>query len=420
MKNNLTFKNVLTTVCFFLSIEMLFSNTPMHLRIDASGSNMQSGTTVFFYANGSIHNDSINDTPALGVLPGYLHAVTQFDGIDYVIKGLPLLIQDISIPIKITTGTNASYQISLSDIDNIPAGACLMLHDNFTNTNSDLRLGAYTCTVTDTETVARFVLTISISVFPVSGNSLNPTCISSANGFISAGLPSGTGPWNYYWKDSLNNIINTSLGKTAADTLFGVNAGAYRVDITADGTCSNGTYNYYLQATSSPAALFSLSTDTVDFLTPVIFTNTSVNATEFWWEFGDGMGSNNVNDSEYYVSPGTFTVTLTANNLTCGDTSRYSKEIKVLVQTTHVQKAQAGNIFISRDGNGYYVSSEKATPREITISVSDITGRKMCDDEKGVISGNKVYVNTSNSVNQALIISASCASGETIYKKVVN
>src|SRR4051812_48363408 len=101
MKNNLTFKNILSAACLFSSTCLLGSNSPMHLRIDASGNNMQSETTVFFYANGSVHNDPINDAPALGVLPGYLHVVTQFDSIDYVIKGLPLLVQDISIPVKI-------------------------------------------------------------------------------------------------------------------------------------------------------------------------------------------------------------------------------------------------------------------------------------------------------------------------------
>jgi len=65
-----------------------------------------------------------------------------------------------------------------------------------------------------------------------------------------------------------------------------------------------------------PMAGFTLSPDTVCINTPVLFTNTSSGGSAFTWDFGDGTiftGSNPPNHS--YTAPGTYTVTLTAQDM---------------------------------------------------------------------------------------------------------
>ncbi|HXU25747.1 MAG TPA: hypothetical protein VN698_00840, partial [Bacteroidia bacterium] len=243
MKN--VYKITLLVSCFMqFSLSSLKASVPMLLRLEAAGQAMQNETAVYFDSQGTFNYNDQYDAPSLGVSPGYLNIITRFDSIDFQIKCLPLLTQNISIPVKVVTGTSGSYQIYANDIKNLPFGACIMLHDNLTNTNQDLRLGAYTCNVSDTESVARFVLNISISTLSVSGNPINPTCSKSANGYIIVSGTIGTAPWNFYWKDSLNNIIKTSLQKSTADTLFGLNAGAYLVDVNTNGTCSNGALSF--------------------------------------------------------------------------------------------------------------------------------------------------------------------------------
>ncbi|MEM1318815.1 MAG: PKD domain-containing protein [Bacteroidota bacterium] len=58
---------------------------------------------------------------------------------------------------------------------------------------------------------------------------------------------------------------------------------------------------------------------------PVNFTNTSINATEFLWDFGDGSGlSNQENPTHVYTIPGTYEVTLIARSTPfCADTVRF-------------------------------------------------------------------------------------------------
>ncbi len=58
-----------------------------------------------------------------------------------------------------------------------------------------------------------------------------------------------------------------------------------------------------------------------------VFNNTSVAGQTFIWDFGDGSGSNDVNPAHLYSTPGTYTVTLIANDPnTCNltDTFRYT------------------------------------------------------------------------------------------------
>ncbi len=49
----------------------------------------------------------------------------------------------------------------------------------------------------------------------------------------------------------------------------------------------------------------------------VVFTNNSQNATSYWWDFGDGTTSTDMNPYHYYPVPGDYTVMLVAANEHC-------------------------------------------------------------------------------------------------------
>lgn len=418
-------KLFIVVVCLIqIGISSLKASAPiMLLRLEVTGQTMHNETVVYFDSAGTLHYNAETDAPSLGISPGYLNIVTRFDNIDFQIKCLPLLIQNISIPVKVVTGNSGSYQIYGSDIQNLPAGACIMLYDNLANTNQDLRLGAYTCTISDTESVARFVLNISVSMLSVSGSFINPTCSLSGNGTIIASPTIGGGAalWNYYWKDSLNNIIKTSLLKTTADTLKGINKGAYRVDINTNGTCSNGTLNFYLQGSLSPQALFTTPSDNTSM--NVLFTNRSTHANNYLWDFGDGAGAIDTNTSYSYANPGTYIVTLTAFGSVCNDTSIYSKTITVMDETTSIKQIKGvnNNMFINRDAGGYYVQFNYSTKTDALISVSDLLGQRVNDTIKAEgVMNEKMYINTSDNESRVLIISVVSNMGEKIYKKIIN
>ncbi|MEZ4930822.1 MAG: S8 family serine peptidase [Saprospiraceae bacterium] len=78
---------------------------------------------------------------------------------------------------------------------------------------------------------------------------------------------------------------------------------------------------------SLPVAEFAASTDSVDIHDNevIFFANTSTNATEWFWNFGDGNTSNEENPSHQYAAPGEYTVSLTAmsqDSCTSGATAK--------------------------------------------------------------------------------------------------
>src|SRR6202007_1259403 len=104
---------------------------------------------------------------------------------NFVVNALPSLTQNYSIPVRVLSGSTTQYTITAANLQNIAAGACLNLHDNYTNADYDLRGGPIVLTINDTEKVARFVLNITIdNSLPVSGNKKKPTCVNSANGVM--------------------------------------------------------------------------------------------------------------------------------------------------------------------------------------------------------------------------------------------
>jgi PKD repeat protein len=50
------------------------------------------------------------------------------------------------------------------------------------------------------------------------------------------------------------------------------------------------------------------------------FTNMSSNASSYFWDFGDGTTSTDINPSHTYATSGTWTVTLISSNAACSDT----------------------------------------------------------------------------------------------------
>ncbi|HEX7414941.1 MAG TPA: PKD domain-containing protein, partial [Bacteroidia bacterium] len=284
------------------------------------------------------------------------------------------------------------------------------------------------CTLTDTETVARFVLNITLdNTLSVSSSFQNPTCAHSANGYMIASA-SGTPPYNYYWKDTSNNSIRTALNDMGADTLKNANAGNYHVDINTSGTCNNGTATFILQGTASPNAMFSVPSTTYTLVNDtalVSFTNNSTNANTYLWNFGDGTQVTDTNTVHLYTSAGVYVVSLLAFNQACGDTATYTQLITIdTASTTTGIKTFASNqnnMHISKDGAGYYVQFNYQSKTNAVVAVQNLLGEKVVPDInlESVLS-NKAYIPLGNTTNNVLIISVITDAGEKTFRKVVN
>ncbi len=97
--------------------------------------------------------------------------------------------------------------------------------------------------------------------------------------------------------------------------------------------CSGGDCTVTMDGNKTVTASFELLPPAADFTaspitvneTPVSFTDMSLRATSWYWEFGDGFTSTEQNPTHVYPSTGTYTVSLTITNSTSGLTSTATK-----------------------------------------------------------------------------------------------
>lgn len=107
--------------------------------------------------------------------------------------------------------------------------------------------------------------------------------------------------------------------------------GEYEVSLVAffpDGGSLTKSVTIKVLAPLMPNASFTADPDTGFINLPISFFNTSSNAVDFLWDFGDGSISNQQNPVHTYSTPGIYTVTLIAEN-TIGQTDSYSLNIYV-------------------------------------------------------------------------------------------
>lgn len=83
-------------------------------------------------------------------------------------------------------------------------------------------------------------------------------------------------------------------------------------------TTATGIQILILAAPTASASFESLPNNVVN------FTNTSQNGTTYFWDFGDGSTSTDLNPSHIYLSEGTWNVMLVSSNAGCSDTTYFS------------------------------------------------------------------------------------------------
>ncbi len=248
---------------------------------------------------------------------------------------------------------------------------------------SGLTSGMYTISVTDNNgctVVSSFTITgMSITV-----TAMDETCAGSNNGTATATSNNGTGPFTYLWNDGqttgtasglapgtytvmitdANGCVGTEsttivagqvavLSTTTTDVSCGLIDDGTAVATLSGGvqpityTWSNGTVsqgvaglNIGTYTVTATDALGCTATGSVTINDPNInadvmpsqvvinlavnptvqFTDNSVGATSWMWDFGDGTTSTMQNPSHTYTAIGTYTVTVTVSNGQCSDT----------------------------------------------------------------------------------------------------
>lgn len=150
-------------------------------------------------------------------------------------------------------------------------------------------------------------------------------------------------------------------------------AGAYDVSLTAtNGQGSNTfTQNGFVVVNGVPTVGF---TFTVNQGT-VAFSNTSANATEYKWEFGDGGTGTQENPVYNYSEPGEYPVTLTASN-ECGF-STLTTTVLVLTGVEELAGIREFQVFPNPNSGAFSVLLRGEPRSWVQLSFRDVLGRSL-------------------------------------------
>ena len=122
--------------------------------------------------------------------------------------------------------------------------------------------------------------------------------------------------WNF--GDPASGNANSATGQSVAH--FYAASGTYNVTITvtdANGCSADSVHS--LTVHQRPGSLFTSNSACIN-SQPINFTNNSLNATSYSWNFGDGTQSTLLNPSHTYLDTGKYTVELITRNAFCADT----------------------------------------------------------------------------------------------------
>jgi hypothetical protein len=310
------------------------------------------------------------------------------------ISGLPNT-QNTSSAVKVITSTSGTFTISLGG--NPPTGICINLYDAYTGITTNMVNSNYICTLYDTTTTARFTLSFGTSALAATTNITQPVC-SKPNGGLITAVGNNAGPWNYTWRDANGNIIKTTVAKTDADSITQLNGGTYIVEITSTGQCDYFTQTLNVNTVINPVAQCNLSADTL-YLPYAVenFYNTSANATNYQWDFGDGNGTSmDVNPIYVYQGAGIYTVTMVANsNTACNDTTHYV--VTVINTATGISTVQNSGIALLNNGADLYtVAFNLSTASNTTISLYDVNGHVVYQNKLANVTVENTSLSTSN------------------------
>lgn len=358
------------------------SSQPL-MRLNLSNASGFNDETVLYYASGATDFfDSDFDAYKMRGQDPKAPIIALEKSVEFQVNGVTPISGSFTMPLKTLTGYAGTYTISAKNVSSFPMGTCINLYDKFTNTTTNLVTSDYVFNLADTTTVARFDLNISVTPLNINSTTSDPSCAQPNSGEITA-KGTNSGPWNYYWKNSVGNVIKTSLAKTSADTLKNLSGSSFTVEVNTVGMCDNNTTGFILNPVIIPAAAF-VSEDSA-FMTlgaQINFTNTSVNSSSDYWDFGDGIGFSTATSPFYnYTSIGTYTAMLVSTSSTgCNDT--VSKKIEV-VADPYVGIQTYGNssalVVRTLNENDYLVEQKLNNITDLNYKLTDANGRLIID-----------------------------------------
>ena len=197
---------------------------------------------------------------------------------------------------------------------------------------------------------------------------------------------------SYYWTIPGGSPTNSTL--TDPWVSF-TSSGNYNIELIANGAGGSDTtfQTIYVDVLPNPVASFVENNDTL-FLPSATITlsNTSTDASSYYWDFGDGSTSTDSSPWHSYASPGQYSILLVAYSTSCGnDSAHLSIEV---IDPLSVEERNMIDIQLSPNPtSGTALLTIKSQISELVeLRIMDTKGRLISIDNYNLQSGTNTYV----------------------------
>lgn len=325
-------KKIITSIALGASIALSAqSNFQIAVSRDQSISTsfVVSTMNVQFSAIGSHFTDALDQTSAIAD-PSFMYPYTiDSAAIDITTNdSRPLLRTTINVPFGAWTAADGNMFVQGSWPN--PSDSLLydvVLVDNQTATSYNFYNEVMIPVLTDVSYSNRFTIIFRPKAHCTA---FDESCFGTGNGSIYAQSPQQNWTLRMYSNSVLVNTFNVANN----DTLIGnLAAGNYELVYVLDNNAID-TMNVTVSGPAQIVASANISNTNPLVNDTVFFTNTSTGSVDYVWDFGDGFTDYTASPSHTYSTPGTYTVTLTAYNITGCD--------NVITYVINVQASMAG------------------------------------------------------------------------------
>ncbi|MBA3901612.1 MAG: T9SS type A sorting domain-containing protein, partial [Bacteroidetes bacterium] len=261
--------------------------------------------------------------------------------------------------------------------------------------------GNYYCTVTNSSGCKNSD-TVRVDINPpalINAGADRRICEGSAATLI------GSGGITYTWNPGGHNI-NPYIPSVKVNTTYTVTG--------TDANGCSGSDNVTVTLDSLPEASF---TDVQDINNPLKweFFNTSSNANNYYWSFGDGQSSTLTSPSYTYNSPGNYKVMLIAVN-TCGNDTAYSDKLNSINELEASYKME---LFPNPTQGNFSLSFNNPISQRVNIRITDLGGKAIYSEQLEYSGGNHLKTFDLRNVESGVYFLQFITEDSVINKKII-
>ncbi len=186
----------------------------------------------------------------------------------------------------------------------------------------------------------------------------------------------GTPPWNLFYSINSNNTQSITTEETPY-FLYTQEGGEYQITYFSDKYCeSDNLGSVDISVTEETMPDFDSEIKGLS----VKFINTSDFADSYFWNFGDGTSSTETNPTHIFENEGSYSVTLTASNLVCGENTVKKTITLTSLSDNELNSPVLFQVYPNPSDGKFIVEIHNPNRFNITLEVISVTGKIVCAD----------------------------------------